>query len=355
MGFGNGGDSTIDLSGTFSPIDSSCSGTSGSISLSATNASFAAGQQILIHQTKGTGAGSWEVNFIASYSTGTITTLSPLSNTYTNSGASQAQALVLSQYSQATISGTLTAKAWDGNVGGIITFLCNGKVDILGTITAAGKGFRGGANVPGSDPQQGYAGEGQSGIGGQSTAANGMGGGGAYKDVSGTAGGGGGGHANSGSNGEEQGTGPSIIGSGGGTGGAADLTTLLFGGGGGGTGGAGKNGGAGGGIILIFAKTIITTGNLIANGDDTSGTPPDAGGGGGGGGSIFLKGQNITLGSSLVTSNGGIGTGTAANGGTGSVGRIRIEACSKTGSTSPTASEQIGGFNFCGGASAIIG
>ena|SRR3990167_4016829 len=35
-------------------------------------------------------------------------------------------------------------------------------------------------------------------------------------------------------------------------------------------------------------------------------------------------------------------------GGAGSVGRIRIEACSRTGTTNPAASESIGGHSFCG-------
>src|SRR3990167_8995569 len=128
LGFGSGGDGAATLSGTQAPVDASCSGSSGATSLSATNASFAANQLILVAQMRGTGVGGWEVNKIASYAAGTITTVLPLVNTYTDSGDSQAQVIVLPQYSSVTISGTFAVKAWDGNVGGIGCFLCNGQV-----------------------------------------------------------------------------------------------------------------------------------------------------------------------------------------------------------------------------------
>src|SRR3990167_5811311 len=127
LGFGQGSDG-IWTPGTITdaPIDSSCSGTVASTSLSATNPSFATGQQIWIHQARGTGTDIWEVNYIVSYVAGTITTVFPLDNTYTDSGASQAQVRVIPQYSGITISSTLTAKPWNGNVGGAIILGCNG-------------------------------------------------------------------------------------------------------------------------------------------------------------------------------------------------------------------------------------
>lgn len=63
-------------------IYSACSGTAGAYTLSATNASFAAGQEILIHQTQGTNAGQWERNTIQSYTAGTITLKNPLLGSY---------------------------------------------------------------------------------------------------------------------------------------------------------------------------------------------------------------------------------------------------------------------------------
>ena len=118
LNWGNGSDGAATLSGTDSPIDSAATGTAGSTSLSATNTSFAAGQQILIHKTRGnttTTAGIYEVNYIASYTAGTITTLLPLANSYQDSGNDQSQVLVLKQYSSAAVSTVLTGKSWNEN------------------------------------------------------------------------------------------------------------------------------------------------------------------------------------------------------------------------------------------------
>ena len=343
--FGNGSDGvlTISTNTTDSPIDSSCSGTAGSTSLSATNANFAAGQLILIHQSRGTGAGNWELNKIASYTPGTITTLLPLANTYMDSGASQAQVLVVKQYSQVNINSgaTWTAKAWNGDTGGILAFTCNGKVTIAGTISALGRGYRGplsdiGSNLPGKQ------GEGEAGPGGTvSTSRNGIGSGGATYYESGninrTGKGPGGGHATAGqdtSNGNAQG---------GGTGGSADLTCMLFGGASG-TGGTGADthahagdGANGGGIIVLYAKEIAVTGSLNANG--ANGNNPYYGdqgaSGSGAGGSVLIKGQKVVLGSNLIVAVAGT---PGVDAGWGGVGRIRVEYQSLSGTTNPTAS-----------------
>ena len=65
LGFGDGsdGDLVVSSNTTDNPIDASCSGSSGSTSLSATNTSFSAGQMVRIDQTRGTGAGNWEKNW----------------------------------------------------------------------------------------------------------------------------------------------------------------------------------------------------------------------------------------------------------------------------------------------------
>ncbi len=321
---------------TDTPIDSSCSGTVNTTSLSATNTSFEAGQQILIHQTRGTGVGNWEVNFIASYVAGTITTLLPLSNTSTDSGASQAQVLVLKQYSSVTIAGTLTGKTWSGDVGGILAFVCSGTTSITGTATANGTGFAGGLGNNNSNTL-GNSGEGTAGASVvNSSAANGNGGGGGKS-------GGGGPQPSGGGNGAAGGgdNGGAIVGN-------AALTLMDLGGGSGGRGmdnPTANDGISGGGIILIFSKILTITGAITANGSDGQ-----TNAGAGGGGSIFLKGQTITLGNNLITASGG----TPGNGGAGGAGRIRVEVCSRTGVTNPLASESVGGFNFCGGAVAIL-
>lgn len=375
LGFGNGQDGEVTLSGTDSPIDSTFSGSSGSTSgTGGTGKSFAANDIVLIHQTRGSAAGQWEINQIATYDSGTgaFTLRFPLGATYSDSGADQAQIIKLPQYSKVTISGTFTAKAWDGDVGGILAFLCNGKVTISGTASAASKGYRGGISGPGSN-QKGYQGEGTSGAGSQGVAtANGNGGGagmngGTDKGQSAA----GGGHASAASQGPrhfEFGDDGVTRSDGGGTAGTSDLITMCFGGGGGGGGhdsGGGSqagDGGAGGGIVLIHGRIIEVSGAVTANGGngEANADNHNGGGGGGAGGSIFLKGVTVTYGTNILTVAGGTGawgcsmqhSNLATDG---KEGRIRIEACTiPSGSSSPTASEQKGGFNFCGSAAQII-
>ena len=314
--FGNGADGTYAPStGTDALTDSACTGTSGTTSLTATNVSFASGQLILIHQTQGTGAGQWELNKIATYTAGTITTSYALINTY----ATGAQVVVMPQYSSGNIAGgvTLTGKAWNGTVGGIYVKFCNGTFTIGGTLNNGNGGFRGS-----NGPAQGESSLGSGASNNQS--ANGTGGGAALYNSSP----GGGGYATAGQAGTSGG-GETYIGAGGGTIGIANLTTFFFGGAGGGNGDVGSGGNAAG-IILIISKTITVTGTI----NNTAGNP---GTGAGAGGSILLKGQTITLGSSLVTANGGTGGTSAHKCGDGGVGRIHADySTSISGTTTPT-------------------
>jgi hypothetical protein len=355
--FGNGADGALTISSntTEAPIDSACTGTTGTYTLSATNASFAADQIILIHQTTGTGAGAWQRNKIQSYTAGTITLVEALNTTYVTG----AQVRVVKQHTDVTVNTgiTYTAKAWNGTVGGILAFIASGTVTVTGTITASGKGYRGGASVGPSQGANGNQGEGENGTGSASTAANGQGGGGGSRDNIGTGatagGGGGGGSGTTGTTGQNGESASNPGGTGGSAGGSADLTTMRFGGGGGSggtdTGGPSQSGagGIGGGAIFIAGVTITVTGAIASNGtagqDGISGV--SIGGGGGAGGSILLKGQVNTLGSSLITATGGAG-GAGGNGpggvgfgtgGAGAVGRIHLDyLTSYTGTTSPT-------------------
>lgn len=358
--FGDGSDGALTISSntTEAPIDSACTGTSGAYTLSATNASFAADQEILIHQTRGTGAGAWMKNTIQSYTAGTITLVLPLNTTY----VSGAQVRVLKQYTNVTINSgiTYTAKAWDGTVGGILAFLANGTVTVTGTITASGGdgavasgsssaaggtggGFRGGATTAQAGTSN--QGEGTSGAGSASTSANGSGGGGGKTGSSGDgASGGGGGHAATGAAGQNGATGSKTgtVGSGGGLSGSADLTTLTFGGGGGG--GASPNsltnerggGGSGGGIVFIAATDISVGGGISSNGGNGGNGYWD--GGGGAGGSVFIKAQTAALGTNKITASGGTGGGTPDQGVvSASAGRIHVDyLTSVTGTTTPT-------------------
>ena len=352
-GWGNGTDGALTISShtTEAPIDASCSGTAAATLLAATNASFAAGQLILIYQSIGTGAGAWELNKISTYTAGTITLKYALCNTYTDSGASQAQVRVMKQYTNVTINSGInyTAKAWGGDVGGILAFFANGTTTVTGNILAngnagatgvadhtaggAGIGYSGGyASLTTSFPLSGDQGEGSSGFGTESNSANGTGGGGGRITTYAAASGAGGGNGAAGTS--------SATGTGGAEGGHAHLTTMLFGGGGGG--GAkdynGSNyssgGGGGGGIVFIVSKTFTVTGTIQSiggNGYTTGGK--DSGGGGGAGGSVLLKTEVATLGTTLITATGGTA---GSTGGNGAVGRIHLDyKTSTSGTTNP--------------------
>lgn len=343
--FGDGSDGSLTISSdtTEAPIDSACTGTAGSTSLSATNASFAANQVIFIHQTQGTGAGKWEKNTIQSYTAGTITLGTALANSY----VSGAQVRVLKQYSSVTIDSgkTYTAKAWNGTVGGIIGWLCSGTVTVTGTVSASGTGFRGGAAGSNTD-QYGDSGEGTAGasFNNVSSAANGNGGGAGLQALEGGNGGGGGGNGTAGTTGTTQGANPGP-GVGGSTGGSADLTTLDLGGGGG-TGGRaltnhGASGGTGGGIVFVSGITITVSGAITSSGSSGGTTSGNEGSGGGGaGGSILIKAQTATLGSALISASGATAQtpgGTGKQGGPGGNGLIHLDYyTSYTGTTTPT-------------------
>lgn len=383
LGFGTGkdGDLSISSNTTDSPVDSSCSGTVDTNSLTATNASFTAGDIILIHQSRGTGVGSWELNQIDSYVAGTITTAFDLANTYIDSGASQAQVLVVKQYSGIVIDSgyTLSAKTWNGNVGGILAYMCSGKCIVTGTISAngidgtdntvnapggAGRGFRGGAGYTSSGVpnKYGYCGEGTLGTNVQKRTANGSGGGGGYigATLAGQAAGGGGGHSAPGQNGQWT-YGNGQVGLGGGTSGTANLTNMTFGGGGGGgvtDNISGVGGGGGGGGIIFLCGATVTMGAssfVTANGGD-GGYGAYGGGGAGAGGSILIKAQTATLETTRITATGGTAGdfGGGQKGGYGATGRIRVEACSVTGSTNPSASEVEGGQDWCGAVAQML-
>jgi hypothetical protein len=365
FGDGSNGPRTYSASTTDAPIDSPATGLFGTTALAATNPLFVAGQEILIHQSQGNGAGAWEINEIQSYSAGTITTLNQLTNDYFTG----AQVIVLRQYTNLTINPgvTVTAKAWNGSTGGIFAFLANGTVVVSGTISANGTGFRGGypgavndgkvSGGTGESEQQPLA-DNRTGSDATNVSPVGMGGGGGGGNTGGSGGshggGGGGGHATVGLPGDGSGV------AGGGIGGAADLTAMVFGGGGGGGGAspgnpgyAGGSGGGSGGIILVVGGSVNVSGSVVANGangNSYSVGDNSGGGGGGAGGSILLRVQTAILGSSLVTATAGSGGagGTQGGGpdtrrgGAGSVGRIRVEYCtSLSGSTNPTASTQM--------------
>jgi hypothetical protein len=350
FGDGSDGSKTVSLDETETVIDSACTGTINTTTLTATNVSFASGQVILIHQSQGTGAGTWMRNKIVGYTAGTVTVDQPLNATY----GTGAQVRVLKQYTNVTINSgkTYTAKAWNGTVGGILAFLANGTVTVTGNLSASGCGYLYGVAGVGGGSRDGGYGEGNTGSrsGNFSSSAyhasgGSGGGGGAGTPAGNPSGGGGGGYGSVGANNQ---LGEPVGGS---TCGTSDLTTLFMGSGGGGGGAGASNsgarGGTGGGIIFISA-VIIAGSNIVSageNGQNTSLFVGETGGGGGGaGGSVLLKCQTATLGTNLITASGGSGGyGTNSSqqaahyGGAGGTGRIHIDYyTSYTGTTTPT-------------------
>lgn len=351
--FGDGKDGNATISADPNTRQS-CSGASAQKNLTIASGAFSNGDVVLIHQSRGTGAGQWEINKIASGGgTTTLVMQEDLHYTYTDSGASQAQVMNIPRYKNLTMN-SLTVTAWNKNIGGVL-IVCAKKVTIpsgqtinlaggdgAGSIVTnqwaaggTGGGFVGGAGRPASSLNQVYTGEGTSGDVVLQYQANGNGGGGARLGGSGAAHGGGGGNATTGATGGADGG--SNGGIGGAAAGSADLTNIVFGGGGGGgakdSGGGGNGaggGGAGGGILFIFAETTEILGNISLNGG--AGAAPatwNGIGGGGAGGSFLLATKNATL----------TGTVTANAGGpiVGSVGRIAIHhSGTVTGTTNPT-------------------
>lgn len=328
---GNGSDGAFTPStGTDAPIDSACTGTAGTKTLSATNASFASDQMILIHQTRGSGSDAdpnWELNAIDSYVAGTITTKYPLDLTY-NTGA---QVIVIKQYTKAVTGtgATVTVKAWTGSVGGVnVIGAFQQPITIDWNITGVGAngtdntdvsepgnqgGFRGGITHEGAIGGQGE------GTGGdrdtQSVSANGSGGGGGRNSASSAGSGGGNGTA---------GTGGTLGSNGGSAVGSSSMSSFTLGGGGGGGGnssggdqGSGANGGACVFVIAPSITNITGTVNLKGGNGGSSGIFTAGGGGGAGGGFLALVQDGATIGTGKIDVSAGTGSSGGGNGGSG--------------------------------------
>jgi len=307
-----------------------------------TTSSFAIGQEVMIHQTQGTGAGTYEFGIIAGVGSGALRLQANLRDSYYQGGNSHAQVIRIPHFHN--VSGSIITNAWDGNMGGIIAFRANGTVSTNVDMTA--KGFRGGQGTCCSGtPQQG---ESYTGLGAYHNQGPNSGGGGNGNPGAG----GGGGYGSVGANGQSQGDDwdGRNPGYGGQSYGDTALNALHLGSGGGGGdhGGApyGQWGGNGGGIVYIAARTISLGGIIRSDGQslgvwNAGPVLNGAAAGGGSGGSIKLICQTCILGAGNVSAVGGSG-GTnvmTRNGGAGGVGRIRIEYFdSFTGTTNPEAS-----------------
>jgi hypothetical protein len=334
------------------------------ITISNVVGAFAAGQEVLLHQTQcAAGAGTYEYGRVSVVAGATLVLAAPLGSTYRSDSSCRAQVVVVEERSTVSVptSTTLTAPAWDGNTGGILALDATGDVSVAGTVTMDASGFRGRGHACVYRCSRGFQGEGTIGLGGVEIAANGSGGGGGgagQDDASGA----GGGHAAAGQNGGNGTAGicreanPIPGGVAGGAAGVANLRATALFGGAGGEGGSDEDGGnpgqggSGGGIVLIRATTLTVTttglvvsrGALGANGNQNAcgGVGCGMGGGGGGaGGAVRLQASSTaTINTNrVVVTGGGGGTATcgSAAGGSGSLGRIGVRAATVTGTTSP--------------------
>jgi len=296
----------------------------------ASTSGFNSGMRILIIQMKGAvidesnsstfgniidplSAGKYEFATISGVTPTTITLQNKLLNVYDASGI--VQIVTVASYTDVTIAGTVKAKPFDGNTGGIVVLEASGAVRLNADIDVSGFGSRGGdaSDNGGSDSKQDYyytRVSGNGGLKGEGVAnskinyeagrgaiANGGGGGNARN-----AGGAGGASAGIGGNGGDQLNQFSRLPIGG-IGGFglphSLLSDHLFMGGGGGGGqendNKGSSGAHGGGIVIIRAKEIQGNGFTIrANGSNAASSFGDGAGGGGAGGTIILDAPIIT-------------------------------------------------------------
>ena len=141
--FGNGSDGVYSSATIPTLTKDSCSGTSGNATLTTTGSTFANGDILLLHQTRGTSAGVWEIAKVLSGGGSTTLTLTKNKvNTYTDSGSSQAQAVKIFQYTTVTVqAGTWTLPSWDGTKGGILPICAKISMTVTGNITGTGLGY----------------------------------------------------------------------------------------------------------------------------------------------------------------------------------------------------------------------
>lgn len=238
----------------------------------ATTTGFNVGDEIVVIQMLGTGAGKYETRTITSKTATTLTYTGGLSNAYPTyaAGSTVTQVVRIPHYTTVTLNsgGFLTVSPFNGQTGGVMFIRSNGGIDLnynatmSGTISVKGKGYAGGA-------------------------AGGVGSG--------------------------PGGGPVAIGGTNRTPGSTNHAMMGAGGGGSATSGAG---GAGGGIMIIKTSgTIMLDGDIDASGAAATGT--NAGGGAGGTLIIFANSISRTTTCGLTSVDGGAGNGTGTAGGSG--------------------------------------
>lgn len=331
----------------------------------ASASAFTLNDLVLIYQTQGAainstnspsfgtitdlrGAGSFELSRVCAVTGSEIVMEQKLTQTYYDSTTAKfrIQLVKVASYTDARITGTLTANPWNGKTGGIIALSVNDTLYIDGTIDASEIGFRGGEKEVYSGPacnvfnnSTGYfyasttvqlagakKGEGIAAYiagreYGRGPQANGGGGGNEHN----AGGGGGGNYGTAGIGGTRSSPGffdcngdwPGLGGRALSGFGYSLANQRAFLGGGGGAGSDNNDdsgsGGNGGGLVIILANVITGTGTIEANGGTVTEIGSDGNGGGGAGGSILLN-ANVVDGTTLTMSAaGGNGGNTSIN------------------------------------------
>ncbi|MBP9083175.1 MAG: PKD domain-containing protein [Bacteroidia bacterium] len=269
-------------------------------------------------------SGNYEFSTVKSVSTGSLVLNTKLLNSYTATGS--LQLVRVPSYTNVTVTGTLTAAPWNGQIGGVLALFASGSVTLNANIDVNGKGFRGGNaslnyysaffNSYAFNYNTGRGGEKGESIAdipstltaGRGACANGGGGG---NDIN-TGAGGGGNHGTGGHGGNNYFSSTFLWGEGGMSLSSAINSNRIFLGGGGGGGhqnnSEGSDGEDGGGIVFVSASAIIGNGNQIRSQGNSVAIAAgiDGAGGGGGGGTIILDVSSFT-GNLQLNVNGGKG------------------------------------------------
>ncbi len=368
---------------------------------------FSAGDEVMIVQMQHAAtSGTFEYAELARVEGDTFTVTEGVSNAFYSGGPNRVDAAVTQIVSvphftdvQVLAGNSMTAAAWNGHRGGILTFRATGRVTVSGKMDVTAKGFRGGIQQPTSH-RGGYQGESWTGLGragpnwytnvcggtvnnpnptDEQAGPNGGGGSGGYGGCHGGGGGGGvyGGRPEEACTtgcdppGDQRGWGAPECGrsgfwaKSGDSYGAANMTRIHLGSGGGGGNSYSASarelnmGGDGGGIILAFAPSFTVTGRITADGEQgfpQAGTAEfnsietsnwqDGSGGAGSGGAVYLSFVSASLGNERVTAVGGPCGARAGwpgqrhlhqRGANGGLGRIRLDYEEVRGSTHPAA------------------
>ncbi len=290
-----------------------------------------------------------------------------------------------------TTTAALGALAWTGNVGGVLAFRVAGTLTLAHSLTADGRGFRGGSPNPTNGytacdvttyvdngatyPRYGRKGEGIYNDNGAYPVGRGhlLTGGGGGNDTNAGGGGGGnftaGGLAGPGWNSSAGGCSGSAGGGGGlGLSGSIGASRVLMGGGGGGgqqNDNVATAGGAGGGLIFVRAAVLQTLAGcgggaiaISANGAAAANAGNDGAGGDGAGGAIVLQVTTYALAGACplnLSANGAAGgnvntSSTHGGGGGGGKGAIVLaNAATTPNNMSVTINVGQGGANYTGG------